>query len=723
MTQPNLLELAKQGNPKAIAALMNRQLQPKGITAKVALKDHYLQILLEAAKLPSKQACITFIQDGLNKLGITEIDKAKVYGKQIGEDFPEWHQEIILISSGSKTSSDSHGSASHEIDTVLSKDINSGVEADIEQISNQIYETLRASFNEPILNRLEEEDEKTIHEVAEDFLDDLEIDLRAVFSKLENKITTLVDTFNFELDRNKISALFFGISSSDFSGVNSAIKQLHKATQNLLETDFSEKDTLIEVGKGAFNNFIRGGGLIGAAIGGVNVFFDSDKQKQENQIILEKYEKAREKVYQEWESVRRVAYDMISQLILQAQNIQLTSYSILHQAEDLCKKSIEYLWNKNYKEAITSCDRAIELNPISAIAWNLKGYALYELNSYREAIQSFNKAIYIDRSYLEAWQNKGNALQKLGQHEEAILSYDHTIQISSHNYSAWLSKSQSLCELGRYDEAVKACDIAVTLDSENFEAWYTKATCAALIEDLDQVLTSLKNALNLNLKETQEKIQNDARFGCIRENDKFKALVEDSSVGIDFSELRKFLSEKDWKKADKETAKIMCEAARLSVLKFLEDADDADDLVKRMIEIDVSIEEDEPLSELHDSIIKFIPRTDLNTLDKLWIEHSNSKFGFSVQRKIYRQLGDEDTWDIRDKFGNQTGWRIRDKDGNYNWRRSDRFEYDFEKAPEGHLPSCLWAGKEDGWFSSNRRDRLVKLFAHMDDHSIANINV
>ncbi|WP_242063438.1 hypothetical protein [Nostoc sp. FACHB-892] len=39
MTQPNLLELAKQGDAQAIASLMNRQLQPKGITAKVALKD------------------------------------------------------------------------------------------------------------------------------------------------------------------------------------------------------------------------------------------------------------------------------------------------------------------------------------------------------------------------------------------------------------------------------------------------------------------------------------------------------------------------------------------------------------------------------------------------------------------------------------------------------------------------------------------------------------
>ncbi|OKH36705.1 hypothetical protein NIES2119_16915 [[Phormidium ambiguum] IAM M-71] len=37
MLQPNPLELAKQGHPKARESLINRQMQPKGITAKVAL--------------------------------------------------------------------------------------------------------------------------------------------------------------------------------------------------------------------------------------------------------------------------------------------------------------------------------------------------------------------------------------------------------------------------------------------------------------------------------------------------------------------------------------------------------------------------------------------------------------------------------------------------------------------------------------------------------------
>jgi len=48
--QPNLIELAKQGNAKAIATLINRQLQPKGITAKAihTHKECRLRMILEA---------------------------------------------------------------------------------------------------------------------------------------------------------------------------------------------------------------------------------------------------------------------------------------------------------------------------------------------------------------------------------------------------------------------------------------------------------------------------------------------------------------------------------------------------------------------------------------------------------------------------------------------------------------------------------------------------
>jgi hypothetical protein len=97
MTQTNILELAKQGDVKAIAALMNRQLQPKGITAKVALKDGCLQIMLESVEVPDQQALVTFICKGITGLGAELIEKVKIYGLQTGEEFPAWSQEVEVV--------------------------------------------------------------------------------------------------------------------------------------------------------------------------------------------------------------------------------------------------------------------------------------------------------------------------------------------------------------------------------------------------------------------------------------------------------------------------------------------------------------------------------------------------------------------------------------------------------------------------------------------------
>ncbi len=97
MAQQNDLELAKQGNPHAIAALMNRQLQPKGITVKANLKDGCLQIMLESTQVPDQQALVSFICKGIKSLGAESIKTVKVYGRQTGEEFPAWSKQVQLL--------------------------------------------------------------------------------------------------------------------------------------------------------------------------------------------------------------------------------------------------------------------------------------------------------------------------------------------------------------------------------------------------------------------------------------------------------------------------------------------------------------------------------------------------------------------------------------------------------------------------------------------------
>ena len=55
-------QAAKQGNLQAIVLLLNRQLQPKGITAKVSAKNSSFSIIVESIKTPP-QVSTTQIRD------------------------------------------------------------------------------------------------------------------------------------------------------------------------------------------------------------------------------------------------------------------------------------------------------------------------------------------------------------------------------------------------------------------------------------------------------------------------------------------------------------------------------------------------------------------------------------------------------------------------------------------------------------------------------------
>jgi hypothetical protein len=94
--QQNLLELAKKGNTRAIAVLINRSLQSKGITTKVNLKGSCLQILVESDKALDQEPITQFLVGGIKKLNIESIDSIKVFGKQNGQGFADWTQDIPL---------------------------------------------------------------------------------------------------------------------------------------------------------------------------------------------------------------------------------------------------------------------------------------------------------------------------------------------------------------------------------------------------------------------------------------------------------------------------------------------------------------------------------------------------------------------------------------------------------------------------------------------------
>ncbi|GAP95260.1 type IV pilin-like G/H family protein [Leptolyngbya sp. NIES-2104] len=98
MEQSNLLELAKQGEPNAIAALMNAVLSPKGITAHAGMDEDCLCIFLESQKPLNQETLVAFIQKGLLELGNDSIRSVRAQGKRIGEEGVAWTREFTVRS-------------------------------------------------------------------------------------------------------------------------------------------------------------------------------------------------------------------------------------------------------------------------------------------------------------------------------------------------------------------------------------------------------------------------------------------------------------------------------------------------------------------------------------------------------------------------------------------------------------------------------------------------
>lgn len=127
-----------------------------------------------------------------------------------------------------------------------------------------------------------------------------------------------------------------------------------------------------------------------------------------------------------------------------------------------------------YEEAIECYDRAIEIDPRYAKAFNNRGADLLSLKRYDDAIKSFGQAIDIDPDYKEAWNNKGVALGHQGEFEDAIDCFEEAIEIDPFYGEAWNNMGNAHYYLGNYEDALYCYDMATTIDISDSNAWRNK---------------------------------------------------------------------------------------------------------------------------------------------------------------------------------------------------------------------------------------------------------
>ncbi|HTZ11054.1 MAG TPA: tetratricopeptide repeat protein [Candidatus Margulisiibacteriota bacterium] len=76
-------------------------------------------------------------------------------------------------------------------------------------------------------------------------------------------------------------------------------------------------------------------------------------------------------------------------------------------AEEYVSLAIANINHGDLTQAISNCDKAIEINPRYAPAYNFRGFAYYQQGRFYQAIPNFTKATEINPAYVEAYNYCG----------------------------------------------------------------------------------------------------------------------------------------------------------------------------------------------------------------------------------------------------------------------------------------------------------------------------
>lgn len=100
MSQENVFQLAQNGNPEAIAQLINKSLQPKGITATVTNSSGCLTVKVRGQSAPEQSNTVSFLKNGIAKLKPANVSRVIVQGFAAEQTALIWRDVFALENAG-----------------------------------------------------------------------------------------------------------------------------------------------------------------------------------------------------------------------------------------------------------------------------------------------------------------------------------------------------------------------------------------------------------------------------------------------------------------------------------------------------------------------------------------------------------------------------------------------------------------------------------------------
>lgn len=139
-------------------------------------------------------------------------------------------------------------------------------------------------------------------------------------------------------------------------------------------------------------------------------------------------------------------------------------------------EGIAHIKTKDYEEALSFMERALEYVPDHPDFLVGKGDVLFAMERYDEAFESYRQAVSEEPHNRKAWLKAGLTLMKLGKYGDALVIFDFLLKEERHDGEIWLGRGIALLNLGRKEEAVESLRNARRLQPDQPLLWHALAS-------------------------------------------------------------------------------------------------------------------------------------------------------------------------------------------------------------------------------------------------------
>jgi tetratricopeptide (TPR) repeat protein len=165
-------------------------------------------------------------------------------------------------------------------------------------------------------------------------------------------------------------------------------------------------------------------------------------------------------------------------------------------------RGVVYKSKGEYDRAILEFNKAIEIDPEFAMAYNGRGNAYQDKGEYDQAILDYTKAIEIDPSYANAYNNRGYVYADKGELEKAILDFTKATEIAPRFALAYFNRGCIYDRKGKHDLAILDFTKAIEIEPEAAYAYNNRGIVFANKDEFDRAILDFTKAIELDPKDS-----------------------------------------------------------------------------------------------------------------------------------------------------------------------------------------------------------------------------